>query len=52
VTATDFPLPTVAASETGSIAAAPDDNVGFTEHVAQEVGRITPSGRITEFAIP
>jgi streptogramin lyase len=50
VTATDSPLPTVAANETGTIAAAADGHVWFTEHSAQEVGWITPSGQISEFA--
>jgi hypothetical protein len=52
VIAADSPLPTVAANERGSIAAAPDDNVRFTEDSAQDVGRITPSGQISEFPIP
>jgi streptogramin lyase len=35
-----------------SIAAGPDGNVWFTEVNANEIGRITPSGTITEFPLP
>jgi streptogramin lyase len=52
VTPTQFTLPAVAPDETGSIAAAPDGNVWFTEDSAQQVGRITPNGQITEFPLP
>jgi hypothetical protein len=52
VTATDFPLSTVAADETGSIAAAPGDNVLFTEDAVQEGGRINPRSQVTEDPTP
>ncbi|MDQ6943806.1 MAG: hypothetical protein M3169_15000, partial [Candidatus Eremiobacteraeota bacterium] len=32
--------------------AGPDGNVWFTEEVANKIGRITPSGTVTEFPIP
>jgi streptogramin lyase len=35
-----------------SIAAGPDGNVWFTELDASEIGRITPTGTITEFPLP
>ncbi|MEO8191068.1 MAG: hypothetical protein ABI682_12065 [Acidobacteriota bacterium] len=34
------------------IAAGPDGNVWFTERNASKIGRITPSGVVTEFSIP
>ena len=35
-----------------AITAGPDGNLWFTEEGANKIGRITPSGRITEFPIP
>src|SRR5262245_12298583 len=35
-----------------AITAAPDGNVWFTDPVADTVGRITPSGQVTEFTSP
>ena len=37
--------------EPNSIAAGPDGNVWFTENDANEIGRITPGGKITEFPV-
>jgi virginiamycin B lyase len=34
------------------ITTGPDGNLWFTENVAGKVGRVTPSGTITEFATP
>jgi streptogramin lyase len=36
----------------GGIAAGPDGNLWFTETAANQIGRITPSGTITEFPVP
>ncbi|MGH9280237.1 MAG: virginiamycin B lyase family protein [Acidimicrobiales bacterium] len=57
-----FPLPTqtpnprFGASEMGSyphgITAGPDGAMWFTESAADQIGRITPDGTITEFALP
>src|SRR5260370_8021881 len=35
-----------------SIAAGPDGNLWFTEFFANRIGRMTPSGALTEFPIP
>ena len=48
-TITEFPVPGSAPSV---ITAGPDGNLWFTEFNAGKIGRITPSGSITEFAIP
>src|SRR5262249_6461700 len=50
---TEFPLPTL--SFGGSVAATaitagPDGNVWFTDPVQSAVGRISPSGQVTEFS--
>src|SRR5205823_2068604 len=39
-------------SQPYSIAAGPDGNVWFVEYAGNKIGRITPSGTITEFEIP
>jgi streptogramin lyase len=53
-TVTEFPLPTPftlpTAAGAGAITTGPDCNLWFLE--ANKVGRITPSGAITEFPIP
>jgi len=46
----EFPVP--AQSAGGDITAGPDGNVWFTEPWAHRVGRMTPSGQLTEFALP
>lgn len=45
-----FPIPT-AASNPSSITAGPDGNLWFTESNAGQIGRITPSGTVTEFVL-
>src|SRR4051794_41116909 len=55
-----FPIPSKAAKpdkfNAGSwprgIAAGPDGNVWFAEMAAHKIGRITPDGTITEYAVP
>jgi streptogramin lyase len=44
----EFPLPT-ANSFPGSIAAGPDGNLWFTESGANQIGKITPTGTVTEY---
>jgi len=39
-------------SEPVGIAAGPDGNLWFTESAANQIGRITPGGVVTEFALP
>jgi streptogramin lyase len=39
-------------SNTNGIAKGADGNLWFTEHDARKIGRITPTGTITEFPIP
>jgi streptogramin lyase len=46
------PFPDSTGIQSGDIARGPDGNVWFTEELSQKVGRITPAGVITEFAVP
>src|SRR5437667_4749746 len=46
----DFPLP-VSSNRPEGITAGPDDNVWFAASNGKKIGRITPSGTITEFAV-
>jgi streptogramin lyase len=48
---TVFRIPT-SGSDPISIATGPDHNLWFTENVRNKIGRITPSGTITEFGLP
>jgi hypothetical protein len=48
---TDYPAPTPDSSPFG-ITAGPDGNLWFTEPGANQIGRITPDGEVTEFAVP
>jgi len=45
---TEFPVPTAGVDPFG-IAAGPDGNMWFTEFFGDKIGRITPSGQVTEF---
>ena len=47
---TKFPIP--AASSLRGITAGPDGNLWFTEQGGNQIGRISPSGTITEFQVP
>ena len=49
---TEFPAPGLGADYSADITAGPDGNVWFTEPSAHKVTRITPSGSVTEFALP
>src|SRR2546430_4085366 len=48
---TEFLIPTAKSSST-SITAGPDGNLWFAEREASKIGRITPSGTISEFPLP
>src|SRR5205807_744608 len=50
VTAMEFPIPTPASGPT-NITTGPDGNLWFTEFNADKIGRITPSGILTEFPV-
>jgi len=45
------PLRTANSGPAG-ITLGPDGNLWFTEHAANRIGRITPLGTVTEFALP
>ena len=47
----EFPIP-VSNGKSDAITAGRDGNLWFTEGAANEIGRITPSGRIRQFRIP
>ena len=47
-TVTEFPVP---GGDPLSITAGPDSNLWFTERDGNQIGRITPSGAISEFRI-
>lgn len=49
---TEFILPTHQFNWAGEIVSGPDGNLWFTETHENRIGRITPSGSITEFSIP
>jgi streptogramin lyase len=54
-TITEFPLPPLSFGGSfgaTAVTAGPDGNVWFTDPVAGAIGRITPSGQVTEFASP
>jgi len=48
---TEYTIPTASSSLEG-ITGGPDGNVWFIEHTSNKVGRITPSGAVTEYPIP
>jgi streptogramin lyase len=49
---TEFSAGITGDTEPDGVTAGPDGNVWFTEEVGNRIGRITPSGTITEFPIP
>ncbi|HJT55098.1 MAG TPA: hypothetical protein VJ761_01280 [Ktedonobacteraceae bacterium] len=49
----EFPIPTAHSVPRGfAIAAGPDGNLWFTEQNGHKIGRITPNGKLSEFALP
>src|SRR2546426_819371 len=50
-TITEFSIPPAESDPVG-ITAGPDGNLWFTELKGNQIGRITPSGAITEFPLP
>lgn len=51
-TITEFPLPPPDEKNLEEIVAGPDGNLWFTEVDGNRIGKITPSGTITEFPLP
>jgi streptogramin lyase len=49
---TEFSTGITGDTEPDGVTAGPDGNVWFTEEAGNRIGRITPSGAITEFPIP
>jgi streptogramin lyase len=49
---TEFLVPTVHSDLNCGIVAGPDGNIWFTESIGNNIGRITPTGTITEFPLP
>jgi hypothetical protein len=49
---TEFKAGITGDTEPAGVTAGPDGNVWFTEEAGNRIGRITPSGTITEFPIP
>jgi virginiamycin B lyase len=52
LTYTNFPIPLVEVVSPQGITTGPDGNLWFTESVANRIGRETPAGSLTEFALP
>jgi virginiamycin B lyase len=52
LTLTSFPIPLVQVVQPAGIVTGPDGNLWFTEKQAGRIGRMTPSGTLTEFALP
>ena len=48
----EFNLPAYPGNETGGIVSGPDGALWFTEYGTGEIGRITTSGKITNFPVP
>jgi streptogramin lyase len=48
----DYPAASTSGAGIAGIAAGPDGNLWFTEQNAGKVGRMTPSGTVTEFPLP
>jgi len=49
---TSFPIPTVGIVQPTAITQGSDGNLWFTENGADRIGRMTPKGVLTEFALP
>src|SRR3954470_10573964 len=49
-TVTEFPIPTPG-SQPWEITSGPDGNLWFTEQAGNKIGRITPSGSVTDFPV-
>ena len=48
---TEFSVPTAGSFPSG-ITAGPDGNLWFAESAGNKIGRITPTGAVTEFSLP
>jgi streptogramin lyase len=49
---TTFPIPLVGIIEPQGITTGPDGNLWFAETAANKIGRMTPSGALTQFSLP
>src|SRR5262245_60259804 len=49
---TEFPLPDTLTPRPEGITRGPDGNLWFAETLADRIGRITPSGVVTQFSLP
>jgi len=52
LTVTDFPIPMVEIVQPDGITKGSDGNLWFTENATGRIGRMTPAGVFTEFALP
>ncbi len=52
MTVTDFPIPMVEIVQPDGITKGSDGNLWFTENATGRIGRMTPAGVFTEFALP
>ncbi|MGO9467352.1 MAG: Ig-like domain-containing protein [Isosphaeraceae bacterium] len=52
VTVTNFPIPLVEIVKPDGITTGSDGNLWFTENASGQVGRMTPAGVVTQFALP
>jgi len=52
LTVTSFPIPLVEVVQPQGIATGSDGNLWFTENATGQIGRMTPSGVLTEFTLP
>ncbi len=52
LTVTTFPIPLVEIVQPQGIARGSDGNLWFTENASGQIGRMTPAGAVTQFALP
>ncbi len=52
LTVTNFPIPLVEIVKPDGITTGSDGNLWFTENASGQIGRITPAGVVTQFALP
>ncbi|MGO9470062.1 MAG: hypothetical protein ACLQVF_38675, partial [Isosphaeraceae bacterium] len=52
LTVTNFPIPLVEIVKPDGITTGSDGNLWFTENASGQIGRMTPAGVVTQFALP
>src|SRR5262249_59729603 len=52
MSATEFPIPDTTVARPEGITRGPDGNLWFAQSTADRIGRITPAGLVTQFALP